>query len=232
MGRKTEAILEQIADVVVNNSQSCIASAIASVDIDISGAKEVVIDGMEFNSTVKTSVEDCESSEDIDVGLIQTKVNERMDEIVNAADSMTGDEVKLKVGIQDLFEVNNEVNCTALAIATTTMKFANVENRVTFKDVEINQVATAAVKKCVSNLQVRVGDSKKPLRNFLQEFEDGIEVTPLKGGKVSPDGKPLRGKGTCTSMQEADAFLKKSVIGSLALVVLVALVISALYYTD
>lgn len=233
MGRKTEALLEQMADVVVNVNQECIASAMASFDLDIKGAKEVVISGLDVRSDAKTKVARCESTQDVDVGLIQTKMSERLDEVVRAAQGMEGDEVSLKVKIKETFTVNSTTNCTAVAIASTALRFANTKGNVTIRNVKVNQVARAQVAKCISNLQVRVGSGTRPLKQFIEDHEDEIEVTPLKGGVVAPDGRPIRGGAqSCPTTQSANSFMKYSVAGSVMLVVLVALVLAALVYTD
>ena len=102
----------------------------------------------------------------------------------------------------------------------------------TIKNVNVNQVARAQIAKCISNIQVRVGNGTRPLKKFIEDHEDQIEVTPLRGGAVAPDGQPIRNSNACPSVEDANTFFKYSVAGSIALVVLVALILGALLYTD
>ena len=82
MGKQTEALLEQIADVMVETNQECSAMALAEFGLEIDGAKEVVISGLNVTNTASTKVANCDDNVDVDVGRINDPIEERLDQVV------------------------------------------------------------------------------------------------------------------------------------------------------
>lgn len=231
MGKPAEALLEQIADVMVTSNQECSAIALAEFDLEIDGAKEVVISNVNVNNTASTKVENCDENVDIDIGRMNDPIEERLDQVVKVANSMEGDEVSFKTVIKNSFKVETHTKCAAFAVASTKIKFKDVKGKVTIENVQATQVARAQIKKCISNVQVRIGKDTKPLRKFIEENEDWLEVTPLKGGEVAPDGQPLKSDKVCPTKQENDQFIIISIAASAGVVFLVAIILLALYMT-
>lgn len=219
MGKKAEVLLEQISKAVVTVAQNCIASAAATVDINIEGAKTVDIDGLVINSNVGGNVKECKSTKDVDIGQIKQTVNETMKKLVSAASDIEGDTVDLVANIGSTLEVSVIQSCIALAIASTVIDLKNVEESVVFKNVEINQRATSTVKQCIQNAQVRVGDSTKPLRRFLEEVEDKINVEGVSNDAECP-------------LKEAKSFFEMVIIGSASAFVLVVVILGAVAYLN
>jgi gas vesicle protein len=219
MGKKTEELLEQISKAVVNVAQNCIASAAASVNINIEGAETVNIDGLTINSTVSGNVDECKSTRDVDIGQIKQNVNETMKKLVSAASGIEGDTVDLVVNIGSKLDVNVVQNCVALAIASIVINLKNIKEDVVFKNVEINQRATSRVKQCIQNVQVRVGDSTKPLRRFFEEIEDKINVDGVSNDAECP-------------LKEAKSFFEMVIVGSASAFVLVVVILGAVAYLN
>ena len=231
MGKQTEALLEQIADVMVETNQECSAMALAEFVLQIDGAKEVVISGLDVTNTASTKVSNCDENVDKDIGRLNDPIEERLDQVVKVAESMEGDERSFKTVIKNSFKITTHTRCAAMAIASTKIKFKDVKNKVTIENVKANQTARAQIVKCISNVQVRVGKDTKPLRKFIEENEDWLEVTPLKGGDVAPDGQPLKSDKACPTKRENDQFIIISIAASAGVVFLVAVILIALYMT-
>ena len=153
MGKKTEALLEQVADVIVQVTQECVNTAATGFNLEVDNADYVVIDGLTVDSTVETSTRRCEKREDIDIGRIQSGVGDRLDQVVKAADGMRGDEVQFKAKIKESITVKAATTCTAIALASTSLRFANTQGKVVIQNVKVNQVARAQIAKCISNVQ-------------------------------------------------------------------------------
>lgn len=223
MGRKTDAVLEHISDVLIRAEQDCLTSAVSSNEITVGGARNINISNVTLTTTARGTSENCTQTVNVGIGETQTqeKMKKRLENVIKAENSMRGDKVKFVQRITDSFDVRVRNTCSAIAIATTKLHFGKVGGDVTIDNVDIRSTATARIMKCISNVQVRIGNTQKPLQRFIEDEEEWFDIEPLEGGKggtVEPSGED----SPCAStVDNAKRFMIGCICGGAVLVVIV-----------
>jgi hypothetical protein len=174
MGRKTETVLEVVSNVIVNVSQSCIASAVNDAIINVKGAREVVITGLTINSEAKTEA-NCQQSQDVQIGPIHDALRSTLAaKMTTGVNKIQGDTVKLAALITEAITVDVVSSCNALAINSLEIDIQNVKGNITIENLNVTQKAIAKIKQCIQKDTVRVGTV--PLKQFIEQNEDQFEI--------------------------------------------------------
>jgi hypothetical protein len=224
MGAGANAVLSQVADVLVNISQNCVATVGNQFQLDTGGAREVVIRGLDVTTTGSATMGRCQSTTtDVDIGPVHAAIDDRLEQVVRAAEQMEGDEVNFTVNIRESITADVVTNCTAVAVNTVRLLFRDVEESVLIDNVNIRQHAQAEMTRCIQNAQVRIGNDTRPLRQYLEEHEDHFEVDDGAGGAIR-GGRRAHAKRyarpTCKTLPEAMLLLRVAAIASLACILI------------
>lgn len=226
MGRQVSAVLDQMSDVIVNVNQKCTADAIGKFGLNISGAKKTVISGLNVTTTATAAVSNCSQHNNVDIKTMKDALKKRLDETVQAAaPEFHADVVNLKAKIVDSISVNVSNNCSTVAVATVAINAKNVKNDATVKNVDVNQVASAAIKQCIQNASVNVNQNgpNPTLKNYLSNNQHKFKALPV-GGTV-----PIAPEPPCEPLHEAirNLIIAGSVGGFVALLAIIMVVVIA-----
>lgn len=174
MGKKTQAVLDLVSDVMVDVNQSCIASAVSSAIVDIKGANKVVISGLNMTSDITTKAS-CQQEKDIQIGPMQDTLRAKLQAKMTASNSNTeADTARLVTRISEAINVEVVSSCNAMAINDLKIEIANVKGTVTIENLNITQKANATINKCIQKDTVRVGSV--PLKKYIEDNEDQFDI--------------------------------------------------------
>lgn len=195
MGKKTEAILQHVADALATASQAEIASTVSSFLLEIKAKEIVSIDGLSVETTVGGGTTP------------EKTLATRLGRVLNVPDSDL--KASLIQNISSSITTPVASSCVAFAINSVCIRLANITNNVSITNLKVTQTASAQILKCVQNVAV----NNNTLRGYLEENEDQIsDVTPFKPSST-----------VCPDPERARVFLFASVAGSICtLLVIVA----------
>ena len=223
MGAGANAVLSHVADVLVNISQNCVTAVGNQFQLDTGGAREVVIRGLDVTTTGSATMGRCESNTDVDIGPVHAAIDDRLEQVMRAAEQMEGDEVNFTVNIRESITADVVTNCTAVAVNTVRLLFRDVEESVLIDNVNIRQHAQAEMTRCIQNAQVRIGNDTRPLRQYLEEHEDDFEVDDGAGGAIRGGRRAHAeryARPTCKTLPQAMRMLRVAAIASLACILI------------
>lgn len=229
MGRQVSAVLDQMSNVIVNVNQQCTADAIGKFNMNISGAKETVISGLNVITNAKASVSKCsQQHNNVDIKTMQDALKKRLDKTVQAAaPQFNADVVNLKAKIVDSISVNVSNKCSTIAVATVAINAKNIKDKAVIKNINVNQVASAAIKQCIQNASVNVNQNgpNPTLKNYLDDNQHKFKALPLGGSSFIAPAPP------CESLHDATKTLviTSSVSGFIALLAIIMVIVIAKY---
>jgi len=159
MGKKTEAILQHVADALANASRAEITSAVASFLLEINAKGTVSIDGLSVETTVGGPGPET----------LATRLGRVLD--------VPNPNLKFSLIQTISSSVTPSSPCIALAINSVCIRLANITSNVSISNLKVTQTARTQILKCVQNVAVGTNGT---LREYLEANEDQIDdVTPL-----------------------------------------------------
>lgn len=188
MGRHSDYVLNQVTDVVVNASQTCITTAINEFILEIKNARRVVISNVNVESTTETAgaESNCENNLAVDQGELQRSADERMRRIMQTTSKTKGrvrDYRNVQVAVSESLTVDVTQNCIAEAINRIKIRLSDASDTITVQNVEVQQVARAVIQECLQNATVIIGEKPYPtMRDALEKAEaEGLFTTIVDG---------------------------------------------------
>jgi hypothetical protein len=188
--RRVDAVLNMIAETVIDSQSLCLAAAENKVLIDIGGAQNVTVENLFIDQVADASV-NCTNDSTIQLGSLHDDISEKLNGMVQSANSIDSDadETKIKL-INDVVKAVNQSAvsaCITSAVNEFEATAKNVTGDVNIVDLNINQVATAHMDKCLNSTSIKV--SGVPLRDYLEEALAPYNVVPPpgKGAPVACD---------------------------------------------
>lgn len=181
---KSSAVLNIIANVIVDSHQSCLAAASNRLLIQFNKIKNVVIDGLTSENTAQSTA-NCTSAQDIQIGPLHDTLRQTlMQKMTTALGSIKGDTVRLIDNIVESIDVSVVSSCLAVATNQIAVSIQDISGQVELKDVNFTQTATSSVAKCLSVNTVRVGSV--PDQPTLLAYLDANQANYTLDGAAPP----------------------------------------------
>lgn len=183
--RYVQAVLDLVSSTIVRINQSCLASARNSVLIEVLGASNVLVRNLTITQTAAASV-DCQFTNNVSVASTIAGVERMLDDLIAQANASGA--TKSTGGIfnssKDTVKVTNRIanaltqdlinTCLAEAVNEFRLQIKRTKGNVTIHDIDIFQMATARVQKCIKTATVQVAGATVPLPEYIENmFDDG-----------------------------------------------------------
>lgn len=174
---KAQAALQEISKQFVNVSQDCFAQASNLFQLNLQG-DEVSIDGLTVNSNIGTKLGTCSATTGIAEGPLHESVNRALTNIGTKGlitDAYSKVNIDMKTTIADNITVDVANRCLAVALNNMVIRVSNAR-QISLANVTVNQSASAEINECMSNIDVKIGNTKQSLQQFLERNEDQYTV--------------------------------------------------------
>lgn len=202
MGPKATAVLKYVSQCIYNVRQSCITAAVAAQTVQVDSAQAVDISGLDMTNQATTRVGECTQTSQADMQSIYGAMDALQTRVQVAAAGMEGVRSQFIASLKSAVSVSVVNQCVALATSTTSVLVQHASGTVTFDNVRLVNVATAAIQKCVQSVQVSVGGHTMPLEAYVEQNEAWMGA--VAGADAASDSRP-GGGGTTTSAGTAAA---------------------------
>lgn len=190
--RYVQAILDIVSSSVVKINQSCLASARNSVLIDVLGASNVIVRNLNISQTADASIS-CQFTNNVSVASTVAGVERMLDDLIEQTNA-TG-KTKSTGGAfndsTDIVKVTNRIansltkdivnTCLAEAVNDFRLQIKRTKGTVTIHDMDIFQLATAHVQKCIKTATVQISASETmPLPDYIDSMLANGTITMKK----------------------------------------------------
>jgi len=155
VGRDTDALLDAVAEVIIQSQGGCLAAAENQILLEVSRAKNVRIEDVVLEQLAEASV-DCTHTTDIRIGPLHNTLRDRLNQLV---DSPAEDGGELTERVVEAVRADAISACFAQTMNQYKVQVEKAKGDVTVIDLDLKQLAKSNIKNCLASENVRAGDT-------------------------------------------------------------------------
>jgi hypothetical protein len=181
-GRAMELISSQIATV----SQDCFTQASNIFKMNLKAEDTVNLSNINVTSDSTTHIASCSATTGIEQGIMHKQLDRALDQlqptesdgsVLDAFSSFNGytRRINMRSIIRDSITVDIVNRCLAVSMNAAIFEFNNAKN-INISNLDVTQTAKSTISECVSNADIKIGNTTQSLMQFLERNEDQYNV--------------------------------------------------------